>query len=90
MRSILAVPNPSTGQVLIFYRVPIASAVTLEIFGPSGVVVRRIAEGSQVAGVHAMRWDGHNDAGVLLPAGAYFARIETAAGVVTGKVTMTR
>lgn len=88
MRSIVAVPNPSTGQVLILYGVAKAADVTLKIFDASGAVVRRLAEGPQAAGVHATRWDGRSDAGEQLPAGAYFTRIETPAGVVTGKIVM--
>ena len=90
LRNILAIPNPSTGQVLILYRLQRAAVVTLEIFDASGAVVRRLAEGQQPAGAHVTRWDGRNDAGEQLPSGAYFTRIETPAGVVTGKVVLSR
>ena len=90
LRNIVAVPNPSTGQVLILYRVSRAADVTLEIFDAPGAVVRRLAQGQQPAGVHVTHWDGRSDAGQRLPSGSYFTRIETAAGVVTGRVVLTR
>ncbi len=59
-------------------------------FDASGAVVRRLTEGQQPAGAHAVRWDGRDDAGNPLPAGVYLTRIETAEGVATGKVTVAR
>jgi len=88
LRHIIAVPNPSTGQVLVLYPLPKASMVTMEIFDASGSIVRRLEEGHREAGVHVTHWDGRNDAGVQLPSGAYFTRIQTPAGITTGRIVL--
>ena len=90
VENMVAVPNPGAGQVLILYSVPKAAVVTLEIYDVSGAEVRRLAEGPRVAGVHATHWDGRNGIGERLPAGAYFTRIETPAGIVTGRIILSR
>ena len=88
--NIVALPNPGSGHVMLLYRLSEAATVTLAIFDASGAVARRLAEGQQGAGIHATHWDGRNDCGQPLPAGAYFARIETPVGVITGKIALVR
>ena len=89
-KNLSAIPNPSTRQALILYRVSRAAVVTVEIFDSSGSLVRRLAEGPQVAGSHVALWNGRNEAGVELPSGVYLTRIETPLGVATGKVVLAR
>jgi flagellar hook assembly protein FlgD len=88
LKTISAVPNPSTGHVRILYRLPKTAVVTLEIFDASGSLVRRLGEGPQAAGTHETDWDGRNDVGEELGAGVYLTRIETQAGVTTGKLVL--
>ncbi len=51
--SLHAAPNPTTGDILIQYDLPVATTVTLEIFTAGGALVRRVEEGEQPAGRHS-------------------------------------
>jgi hypothetical protein len=88
--SLTATPNPSTGQVMIRYSLPKPTVVTIEVFNAAGGLVRRIAEGTQQAGQHAMDWDGRDQGGNDLPSGIYLARRLTAEGTTTGRVVLAR
>jgi hypothetical protein len=83
-------PNPSTGQVVIRYELPSASSVVLEIFDPSGALVRRFMQESQPAGSHEIRWNGRDGAGRELPSGVYMTRIEMDGTVRKGRVVLAR
>lgn len=48
-----------------------ANKVTLRISDADGNVVRTIEMGEQKTGVYSLEWDGKNDAGVPVEAGAY-------------------
>lgn len=48
-----------------------ADEVVLEVKNASGIVVHRAELGAQAAGVHYFEWDGGDDAGTRLAAGAY-------------------
>ncbi|MGE8657315.1 MAG: flagellar hook capping FlgD N-terminal domain-containing protein [Achromobacter sp.] len=48
-----------------------AAKVQVRISDSNGAVVRTIELGQQKAGVYTLDWDGKNDAGVALDAGAY-------------------
>ncbi|MFY1841593.1 flagellar hook capping FlgD N-terminal domain-containing protein [Achromobacter xylosoxidans] len=48
-----------------------AAKVQVRIADSNGAVVRTIELGEQKAGVYTLDWDGKNDAGVALDAGAY-------------------
>ena len=48
-----------------------AAKVQVRISDSNGAVVRTIELGEQKTGVYTLEWDGKNDAGVALEAGAY-------------------
>jgi hypothetical protein len=83
-----AVPNPSSGPVVIQCRLDAASVVDLEIFDASGSLVRRLEEGPRAAGSLLIPWDGRDLAGRRLPAGIYVVRLVTPAGAASLKVTL--
>ncbi len=65
-------PNPFNPSTEIGFGLPTATSVTLTIYGVSGRVVRRLVTGSRMeAGTHAVRWDGRDDAGRVVPSGVY-------------------
>ncbi len=88
--NISAAPIPSQGEISIFYELPAATAVTIQIFGAAGSLVRHFSEGPRPAGQNSKRWDGRDDHGRKLPAGVFFARIVTAEGGTTGRVILAR
>ena len=67
-------PNPFTGMTQITYSVPPGSAGTFAIYDASGRLVRTLAL-EQLGGEDSVLWDGSNDAGEAVEAGAYFYRL---------------
>ena len=48
----------------------------------TGRTVRKLVDGTQGAGSHAVDWDGRNDSGRMLPSGIYFYRLEAGKSLV--------
>ncbi len=80
-----AVPNPfsprSTDprlqQTTITFQLPWQSArVTLRVFDAAGLPVRQLANGMYSGAEGALLWDGRNDAGFAVGAGAYVLLLE--------------
>jgi hypothetical protein len=88
--SLRAMPNPTAGNVVLSFVLPSAGDSRVAIYSTSGRFVRRLAEGVLSAGAHQLSWAGTDGAGRLLPAGAYFVRLESAAGTRSQKITITR
>ncbi len=70
-------PNPFSAKqssALIRYELPQAQAVpvTLRVYDLLGHEVRRLTQTKQTRGVYAVRWDGRDEQGALVPAGIYF------------------
>jgi flagellar hook capping protein FlgD len=74
------VPNPFDGQADIHVEVTTAERVVVEARSLSGGLVRRLLDTSLDPGLHAIRWDGANDAGAQVPYGLYW--IVTTLGAV--------
>jgi len=81
-------PNPLLGAGWIRYELPQAGAVTIEIADAAGRVVRHLRRPPQPAGWHRAAWDGADDAGAVLPAGVYLARVRAAERQATCKVLL--
>ena len=77
-RLLSAAPNPSTGPVVIRYDLPSAASVLLEIFDPSGALVRRFVQELQPSGSHEIRWNGRDGEGRAMPSGVYMTRMPSA------------
>ncbi|MCK4304362.1 MAG: T9SS type A sorting domain-containing protein [Candidatus Eisenbacteria sp.] len=71
-------PNPSGPGTVISYRVPESREVLLQIFDPTGRLVRTLVTGRVEAGMHVVSWDGRNNAGAAMESGTYFYRFRTA------------
>jgi hypothetical protein len=84
--SLCAMPNPASGAVTIGFVLPAAGTVQVAVHDASGRVLNRLASGAFAAGAHQALWTGLDDAGYMVPAGIYFVRLETAAGVRSLKV----
>jgi formylglycine-generating enzyme required for sulfatase activity len=68
-------PNPFTRLTQIDYALPHSSLVQLAIYDATGRLVRTLIKGPGVAGSHSIEWDGTDDAGTPVEAGAYFYRL---------------
>lgn len=78
--------NPCT----IRYRLPAPGAATVRIFDLRGRPVRSLGGGAASAGMMETRWDGRDDQGRRVASGVYFARVESAEGALTKKITVIR
>jgi hypothetical protein len=85
-----AVPNPSVGSTLILYTMPGESAARMDLYDPSGAIVRGLDLGVRPAGSHSIEWDGRDSEGRDLPSGVYIARIATSSGSATTRIVIIR
>ncbi len=70
-------PNPFSGSATLRFGLPAAQATELVVFDASGRAIRTLARGMTAAGYHSVQWNGRDEAGRPVPAGVYFARLET-------------
>lgn len=83
-------PNPSFGTVTLRYALTADAEMQIDLFDPSGRLVRRFAVGRQGAGAHEFVWDGKNREGDDLPAGVYFMTLQSGDVRVTRGVVLLR
>jgi hypothetical protein len=81
-------PNPARGFASLRFIVPRTEDVTLSIVDLTGRRVRTLAAGRAEAGQHSLIWDGRDDAGHGLPAGAYWAILTAGAVGRSEKVVL--
>jgi hypothetical protein len=79
-------PNPFHDQTTIRFTLPGPSWVRLAVFDVHGRRVANLWDAEQTAGDHARTWNASGK----LAAGIYFARLETAYGTVTRRLTLLR
>jgi 3',5'-cyclic AMP phosphodiesterase CpdA len=84
-------PNPSDGLAEIGYTLDRTSEVRVSIYDVAGRVVRGLRPQSQLGpGPHTVRWDGTDRSGRPVPAGQYFARIQSEHRSVWTKILRVR
>ncbi len=70
-------PNPARPSTTVRWTQPAAAPVALTVYGLDGRRVRALLSGDAFgAGPHDVTWDGRDDAGRAVRAGAYFVRLE--------------
>jgi hypothetical protein len=80
-------PNPFTASTSMRYDLKTPSSVSLAVYDVAGRLQRRLdARAIAVPGSYTVAWDGTDDGGRRVPAGVYFYRLVTAAGVATARV----
>jgi hypothetical protein len=78
-RLVSAVPNPSTGGIVLRGVRGIAPPILVNIFAAGGQLVRSIRlDPTETAAEFSVVWDGRGVSGGWLPSGIYFARLVTA------------
>lgn len=71
-----AYPNPFRGNTEVRFTLDRDGAVTATVHDAAGRAVRTLLAGTVVrAGAVALRWDGRDDVGGVVPSGVYFCRI---------------
>jgi len=78
-------PNPFNPETTIRYSTAEGGHVAIRIYSVSGQLVRTLLDRQEGAGMHAVRWDGHDDSGNKLASGVYFYRLETSSGITDSK-----
>jgi hypothetical protein len=84
------VPNPFTVSTEIAYALPNAAHLELGVYDVSGRKVATLAQGTELAGRHVVRWDGRNATGRPLPAGIYFVRLDLPGHQEARKIVLAR
>jgi hypothetical protein len=79
-------PNPFNPTTMISFTLPHREMVRLSIYDLTGREVRTLVHALHSAGDHSLTWDGRNDAGLVLPSGVYFYRMEAGQYAVTRKL----
>jgi hypothetical protein len=84
-------PNPfARGGTSVNYELAQYGPVELTVHDVSGRLVRRLESGPRQRGIHAVRWDGTDGRGRVVPAGVYFVRYSASGVVSTGRLTLVR
>ena len=82
-------PNPFNPATMIRWDLPDGGGhVDLAVFDLRGRHVRQLVTGHSAAGSHAVRWDGSDDGGQRVAAGAYVCRLSTRSGVRTIRMVL--
>ncbi len=85
-----AYPNPFNAEAILRYSLPATSAVELAVFSITGQKVATLFTGLREAGMHAVHWDGRDQAGTMLATGVYLLRLRAGAARLTEKLTILR
>jgi hypothetical protein len=83
-------PNPFNPSTRVGYDLPALSRVSVRVYDLLGRTVATLVEGTSEAGRHVAEWKGLNDAGLVVPSGVYFVRMEAKAVNGNGHHTAVR
>jgi hypothetical protein len=70
-------PNPTRHSAAVSYELASSGRVRIAILDPRGLVVRMLADESQLPGRHCIGFNRCDARGARLPDGVYFVRLET-------------
>jgi len=68
-------PNPARGACALRFVQHESGLARASVFDAQGRMVRRLPEAWRPAGAHTLTWDGRDDEGLPVRAGAYFMRV---------------
>jgi hypothetical protein len=86
--SVSAYPNPFNPETTIRYTLPARGRVTIDVFDARGAHVARLVDAVAPAGAYTVTWNGHDNRGNAVGSGVYFARLTSAAGARSYKMTL--
>ncbi len=81
-------PNPFNPETRIEFAVPYQSNIKIEVYNISGQLVTTLVDGSFIAGVHHIAWNGRSNEGIDVGSGLYFYRMSGPDFVQTKKMLM--
>jgi len=83
-----AAPNPFNPATVLRFRLAHAGPVQLAVYDQAGRRLRTLAVGPWAAGEHAVRWDGRDQRGRTVAAGAYLAVLDADGGRQVVKMSL--
>jgi hypothetical protein len=86
--SVSAYPNPFNPETTIRYTLPARGRVTIHVFDARGAHVATLVDAVTPAGAYTVTWNGHDDRGNAVGSGVFFARLASAAGERSYKMTL--
>ena len=69
-------PNPFNASTRIEFILPKQSLLSLDVYDVRGRFVDNLMQGEVAAGRQSVTWDGKNSAGLDVPSGIYYARLQ--------------
>ncbi|MEZ4387460.1 MAG: T9SS type A sorting domain-containing protein [Candidatus Krumholzibacteriia bacterium] len=87
-RLLPAVPNPCNPATVVSWRAELGTPVSVVVYDVRGRQVRRLAAGSASGAWQSARWNGRDDRGVGVAAGAYVVRLQAGERNRTTRVTL--
>jgi len=70
-------PNPFNPSTNITYKLPVESFVHLSVYNILGQKIKTLVNGTQQAGIKAVKWNGTDGDGKKVTSGVYFYKLET-------------
>lgn len=86
----LAQPSIIRGQTEIRFTLALGGPARLTVFDEAGRQVRSLLDADVPAGEFSVRWDGKDDEGRTMPAGAYLYRLAAGEETRSGRLTVVR
>jgi hypothetical protein len=84
-------PNPFNPSIAFALELPRdAGLVRLALFDARGRLARTVWQGVAPGGALRLTWDGTGEAGVALPSGVYYYRLESRLGAESGTIVLVR
>ncbi len=83
-------PNPFNPRTRLAFRLAAAGRVSLAVYDLQGRRVRTLLDEALPAGEYDVEWNGRDGSGRAVPAGTYFGRLTTPAGVQTRKMNLVK
>ncbi len=78
--------NPVRSEATFRYAIPRGGDVALTIHDPAGRLVRSLIDQAMIPGIRSSKWNGRDDGGRRVVAGAYFARLAAGGTVRSVKI----
>jgi len=83
-------PNPAPGRATIAFTLPTAGHARLVVYDLAGARVRTLVDESRSAGDASVTWDGADEHGRPVRAGAYFYRLEFGGHELSQRIVIVR
>jgi len=83
-------PNPAYGGTTLRFALPRPMRADLSVYDLAGRRVRTVVAATLEVGAHIAQWDGRDTGGAPAPAGLYFVRLRTDAGMRSQCVVLMR